>query len=282
MMNRLYRPLRNRTRFLVASSLTSFPITNEGGFDFPDVVDDINTVPEKARGLYTEKDGKYTYTGVDGLKSALSSTRAERDAANARAKKVAGYEALGKSPDEIKALLDQESQREQDRLTQEGDWNALKTQMEQNHTNAIQEKEKRISKLQTTLEREMIDSRLQSVLSDKDVEGDSLFLLPHMRGRVKLEETDNGFNTVVLREDGSPLLNAQNQPASLKDLALEYKGKEQFGRAFKGLNQSGGGGTGGGNGGPGGSTKKKTEMSALEKTRFIREHGIQAYNQLQG
>lgn len=274
---------RLRNNFLVTTSMARMPRTNDD-FAFPDVVDDINTVPERARGLYEEKEGKFKYVGVDGLKSALTGTRAERDNAARDARAAAQYKALGKTPEEIKALMDAAAAAQEEKDRAEGNWDVLKQQMTDNHNNAIAEKDKRIKKLETSLERSEIDSGLQGVLADPEIGGDPLFLLPHMRGRVKLEETDDGFKTVVLRADGSPMLNKENQPAKLKDLAGEFRGDERFASAFKGLNKSGGGGTGGGNsggeGGTGGGTTKKSDMSAVAKVAYIKEHGLAGYEKL--
>lgn len=276
------RHLLLNSTFLVAAAVARMPRTNDD-FAFPDTVDDINTVPERARGLYTQDGDKFKFTDVGGLKNSLNSTRQERDAANRAARDAAAYKALGKTPEEIKALMDAANAAEEEANKAAGNWDVLKQQMTENHNNALAEKDKRVKKLETSLEHSLIDSGLQMVLSDPGIGGDPLFLLPHMRGRVKLEETDDGFKPVVLRSDGSPMLNKDNQPANLKDLASEFRGDERFAVAFKGLNKSGGGGTGGGNGGggeAGSGPKKRSEMSMIEKVAYIKDHGQQEYEKL--
>ena len=258
------------------------PATFEGEvFAFPDVVDSLDAVPERARGLYTADGDKFKYTDTGGLRNSLQSARNERDAARREAASAEAWKKLGKTPEEIEALLEKERTAEEEKARAEGNWDSLKTQMEDNHNTALAEKDKRINKLENTLKGTLIDSGLKSALADPEVEGNPLYLLPHLRGRVKFEETDEGFTTVVLREDGSPMLNGQNLPATLKDLALEFRSDEKWASAFKGLNQSGGGATGGNQGGgAGGGTKKRSEMSVHEKVAYIQANGQAKYEQL--
>lgn len=278
---------RALTAALLASTCRMAP-THEGETPpaplvLPDEVADITTIPERARGLYTEKDGKFVYTDPAGLKSALHSTRQERDDAARRARAAAGFAALGKTPEEIQAIIAAENERETTRLQKEQDWAGLKEQLENNYKTQLNEKEERIKKLATSLEKVTIDNGIMSALGDKEVEGDPLFLSAHMRGRVELKETDNGFETIVKRPDGTPMLGKDNQPATLKDLALEFKGNERFASAFKGLNQSGGGTSGDNNnsgGTPGDKTYKRSTMTAMQKVSYIREHGQDNYNKL--
>lgn len=279
--------MTTKTKILLASGTLlsrSTLIAFEGeenkpaAFDFPETVDDIQVVPERARGLYTEKDGKWQYTDVGALKNSLTHARNEREAARREAAAAAEWKALGKTPEEIKALLDAEREREEKKLTEEGDWTALRTQMETNHTNALSEKDKRINKLMTTLEKALIHDSARAALADEEIGGNPLFLLPAINGRVKLEESEDGFTTVVLRADGTPQLNSDNKPATLKDLFLEFKAQPEWAGAFKGLGQSGGGASGDqqrGGGAPG--NLKRSEMTPVAKAAFIKEHGQEKY-----
>lgn len=74
----------------------------------PYVTDTLDSIPEAFRGEYAEKDGKYTLA-VDGipdtppnLKSALEKERAARKTLE---KTAADWQKLGKSPEEIAAVL---------------------------------------------------------------------------------------------------------------------------------------------------------------------------------
>lgn len=70
------------------------------------IVDDINTVDEDLRGFYEEKDGKFHLQDISGLKNALNHTRNELKGAKTIAAKITAWEKLGKTPEEIEALID--------------------------------------------------------------------------------------------------------------------------------------------------------------------------------
>lgn len=286
--------MKTLTKILLASCIPAvsmsrmpIPVVADGGdgtppppapFAFPDTLDSLDGVPERARGLYTEKDGKFVYTDTGALRNSLTNARNERDAAKRDAATAAALKALGKTPEEIQALIDAAAAAAEEEHTKKGNWEALKKQMEDNHNAALSEKDKKIAKLQGSLEKALIHDSARAALSDEEVGGNPLFLLPAIDGRVKLEETDNGFKTVVLREDGTPQLNADNNPATLKDLFLEFKAKPDWANAFKGSGQSGGGAPNqqkSGGGAPNG--KKRSEMSNSEKTAFIKEFGSEKY-----
>ena len=128
----------------------------------------------------------------------------------------------------------------------------------------------------------MYSDQVKTVLADKEVEGNPTLLMGPLRDRVKIEEdSETGeFRMTVLNADGHPMLNSSNQPASLKDLALQFKGNEDYAGAFKGVNQSGGGTPNKQGAGGAIHTKKRSEMTTTEKTNFVREHGPDEYNKL--
>src|SRR5688572_19722594 len=87
------------------------------------VVDNLNDVPEAFRGEYAERDGKF-HLGIegdddtDGLKRALAS---ERKLKADLEKKVKKWEALGKSDEEIAALLATHEEDEKKKAEAAGD-----------------------------------------------------------------------------------------------------------------------------------------------------------------
>jgi len=74
--------------------------------------DDINSVPEEFRSLYTEKDGKAVLTNVNGLKTpqdvsnVQEALRKERENHTAAKEALKPWKALGDDPSEIQAKLD--------------------------------------------------------------------------------------------------------------------------------------------------------------------------------
>lgn len=255
-----------------------------GGFDFPDEVDSLDGVPERARFLYLkdEATGKFKYDDVSKLRSALEHEKAARRSAAQKAADAKKWEELGKTPEEIKELLEAQANAEEDRLKKAGDFDSLKAQLESNHAAELAKREERISALTKQIEKLMYSDQVKTVLADKDVEGNPTLLMGPLRDRVKIEEdSETGeFRMTVLNADGHPMLNSSNQPATLKDLALQFKSDENYAGAFKGVNQSGGGTPNKQGGGAPINGKKRGEMTTSEKTAFIREHGHDEYNKL--
>jgi FtsZ-binding cell division protein ZapB len=256
-----------------------------GGLDLaalPDSLDDINAVPERLRGLYVKEGEKFVYKDPAALRNALETTRTERNTYRQRAGVAAELEGLGLTIDEIRQLKEQRDNAETERLKKEGDFDSLKEQLETNFQNKEKGWQERERKLLKALETNMVDADARAVLAEEDLQGNPTLLLPHIRGRVKLVETDDGFERQVLTPDGkSPMLNADSKPATLRDLFTELKAKPEFSGAFKGVNQSGGGTPPNGGGGgtpPAGS--KRSEMTPLQRVSYIEQHGQEAYLKL--
>lgn len=74
--------------------------------------DTLDEVPEAHRELFTERNGRYEFTGVEGLKTQADIDRLstgltkERDAHKATKAQIAAWQALGADPHEIQAKLD--------------------------------------------------------------------------------------------------------------------------------------------------------------------------------
>lgn len=248
-------------------------------------VTDINTVPEALRPFYFQKDANSPWTLDDpnSLRGHLANLKNENQSLKGKNSQFSKLVEAGIDADTALRLHNEAQNRETERLTQEGDFKTLKEQMETNFNNERQNWTGREQKLVGTIDKILVQDAARAALSDPDIDGNPTLLLPLIRDRVKVTETDDGFSVQVLRPDGAPMLNAQNQPASLKDLFLEMKGKPEYAGAFKGLNQSGGGapsqGSGHGGGAPG-AQKGKSQMTLAEKTKFIQQHGLPEYNKL--
>lgn len=253
-------------------------------FAFPETVDTLDSVPERARPLYVkdEATGKFKYDDISGLKSAFEHEKTARRSAAQKAAAAAKWEKLGKTPEEIQELLDAQAAAEEARLTEAGDFKSLKEQLEANHAAELGKRDERVTKLTKQIEKLMYSDQVKTVLADKEVEGNPTLLMGPLRDRVKIEEdSESGeFRMTVLNADGHPMLNASNQPATLKDLALQFKGDENYAGAFKGVNQSGGGTSNKSGSGAPINSKKRGEMTTTEKADFVREHGADEYNKL--
>lgn len=261
---------------------TPTPTPTPTSFNFPQTVADINAVPEPARPLYVkQQDGTYKYDDISSLRSALDHERNNRRGIQEQLEAAKPFLSLGKTPEEIKALLDAQAAAEENKLKEAGDFEALKAQMEQNHSSQIQTYETKVGNLREQIETMMVSDQAQQVLAHADIQGNPVLLMPIIRDRVEVKEKDDGtFVLVVKNGQGQPMLNANNEPATLMDLAKELRKDSNYAAAFKGVNQSGGGAPNGS--GPGGSPNglSRSKMSVREKTAFIRQHGKEAYDQL--
>lgn len=251
---------------------------------FEPTVDSLDAVPEDARPFYRKApDGKFnliTAESIDKLESSLGNTKRERDEAKRRAALVDQWEGLGKSADEIKALLEREAAADEERAKAAGEWDKLKAQMESNFNKERETFTQKEQRLQTALEKHLIGEAATRAIAEE--KGVPTLLLPHVERRVKVTETDDGYSVVVLDDDGkTPKLNAENKPMSIRELVASMRDDETFGRAFEGSGHSGGGGTGGSGGGGGDfSGLKKSTMGVKEKTAFMEKHGIEAFQKL--
>lgn len=250
--------------------------------DIPTSVDSLDALPVALRPFYIEKDGKHVLDDIQALRGTVTNIKNENRSIKGRLSQYSEFDGLGLTIEEVKQLKQARDDAATQRAKDEGDFTALKDQMETNHQNEINTYKSRETKLLGTVQKLLVDDAARAVLAEKDVEGNPTLLLPLIRDRVKVTETDDGFLLEVLREDGVPMLNSQNKAASLKDLFLEMKGREEFAGAFKGSGQSGGGaptGQGGQGGGAPGSMKR-SEMSNAQKAVYIKQHGQDAYFKL--
>lgn len=254
-----------------------------GGFDFPDELDSLDNVPERARPLYVkdESSGKFKIDDLSGLRGALQHEKERRKTLAGENANLKKFKDLGKSPEEIQELLQREADAEEKRLKDEGDFESLKSQLQKNHADELEAKDKRISSLTKQIEKLMVTDNARAVLSEEDIQGNPTLLMPAIRDRVEVKENDEGdFLLVVKRPDGTPMLNTSNEPASIRDLALELRGNSEYSGAFKGVNQSGGGAPNKSGGGAPSGNLSRSKMSVREKTAYIREHGQEAYMNL--
>lgn len=247
----------------------------------PESLSSLDGVPAPLQAFYVKDGDKFKLDDVNHLRGVLANVKTENQQVKGKLTQFQELQALGLSADQIKQLKEDADKRETDRLTQEGDFRTLKEQMETNFNNEKTTWGTREGKLVGTITKILVDDQARAVLADPEIEGSPTLLLPVIRDRVKVTETDDGFDLQVLRADGAPLLNAKNEPASLKDLFLELKEKAEYAGAFKGVNHSGGGapsGKGGGGAPQGGLARSK--MSSQQKVAYIQEHGQDAFFKL--
>lgn len=157
---------------------------------------------------------------------------------------------------------------------------ALKSQLVETHQGEIADRDKKLA----AADKEVDDlTRRSSAISAIEKHGGNVtVLLPHVLNRTRPKTRDDGTRGVeTLGEDGkTPAYGSNGQNLSLDELVGTMKQTEDFGVAFKAAGGSGSGapptnGPGGGGSPPGHpGTKKASDMSTDEKTKFIDEHGL--------
>lgn len=207
----------------------------------PFAVDAIDTIPEAQRALYKESNGKFVldvdgYEDPVGLKSALDK---ERKRASDAEKQAKAWAQMGKTPDEIQALVDAAARSEQERLDKSGEWGKLKQQMADQHKAELGKKDERIQTLTKSLERRLIDADATAAIAA--AKGVPVLLLPHVRAQVKVIEDNGDFLVQVIDKAGNPRVNSKGEFLSIADLVSEMRQSELFSRAFEASGASGGG-----------------------------------------
>lgn len=234
-------------------------------------VDSLEAVDEPLRALY-EPDGdkfKLKVEGLEdtaGLKSALQK---ERKTAGELQKQTNAWKALGKTPEEIQELLEAQEARQQTEAERKGEWEKLRTQMNDKHAKDLQTKDETIGAMRRRLEAELVDAKATAAIAS--AKGVPELLLPIVHRFVKV---DDDFNVQIVDAKGDPRVNGKGEPLSISDLITEMKATELYGRAFDGSGQTGGGkqpdNTGGGN--PR-NNKKRSEFTKEERIAFIDANG---------
>lgn len=255
------------------------------------LIESLDGIPEPDKAYYkqlTEGDqnGKFildvesaegfVLENVDGLRNALTSTKAELDAAKSAVDGYKGLPAPKAVADKLKKLerlekLDPE--KEADRLAEI----RLETQiadLNKKHDGEVTIRDGRITTLTSQVETLLIDSEAATAIAKH--KGDPELLLPFIRPRLKMEEADGRFSVKVLNEKGDQeyaIRENKAVPASIEDLVARFKANPKFGAFFAASGNAGGGARPGAQG-PGGNAKSnpwvKATFNLTEQMRITR------------
>lgn len=203
--------------------------------------DSIDTIPEAQRALYKEANGKFVldvdgYEDPAGLKSALTS---EREAAKTARREAQAWASIGKTHEEIQALVAVQAQAETERLSKGGEFDKLKQQMLDQHKAEIVKKDDRIGALTKSLEGRLVDADATAAIAA--AKGVPALLLPHVRAQVRVVEDSGEFKVQLIDAAGNPRVNGKGEFLSIADLVSEMRQSEVFGRAFEATGTSGSG-----------------------------------------
>jgi len=210
-------------------------------------VDSLDTIPEAARGAYVQKDGKFVLDfevpDVTGLKKALES---ERSANKGVKDKIAAWEKLGVSPEEIEQRLEAERVKAEDALKKAGKFDEV---LAAHLGKAKQEKDAEVGKANKERDSALgvakaaiVNTSLATALTKEKATATGMTALPKLIGdRVKIEFDDAGTaKATIFEADGkTPMVGAgAGGLATFDDLVKEAK------KAFPDLFEGSGSGSG--------------------------------------
>lgn len=205
------------------------------------VLEKLEEVAEALRPLYTEKDGKFVLDvegleDTNGLKSALEK---ERKAARDYEKQNRAWRDLGKTPEEIQALVEAQRKAEEEKATKAGEWDKLKGQIVEKHMKELKSKDDAIASMKQTLEKHLVDAAATEAIAA--AKGVPPLLLPHVRAYAKVVEDNGEYVVRIVDAKGDPRVNQKGDFLSIKDLVEEMRQSEVFGRAFDASGRTGSG-----------------------------------------
>lgn len=243
--------------------------------------------PEFLRGSLLEQDGKFVFeaelpTETAGLKSALQK---ERDAKAAAEKALKVFE--GVDAEEARRLKAEAEQSATDKLKNKGDWDTREKQLkdqlatdltkrETHFQTELKSRDERIVKLQSSLEKSLIEAQATSAIAA--AKGTPELLLPHVMRAVKVVEENGEFVARVLDANGQPrIANVKGDPFTIGNLVEEMKANEVFGRAFEATGAGGSGAHNNNRTGPaGGKVMTRGAFDQLghsERAKFMKDGG---------
>jgi hypothetical protein len=244
-------------------------------------IDSLEAVPETARGAYVEKDGKFhldiELPDVTGLKRALD---AERGLNKAAKDKVAAWERLGVSPEEIETRLEAERKKAEEAALKAGKFDeVLATHLgnaKKERDTAVEAATKQRDSALNIARNSVMKSDLGASLVKAKASGEGMTALPKLIGdRIKIEFDDQGNATSTIMEaDGhTPMVGSGKAGlATYDDLVKDAI------KSFPSLFEGAGGGSGSAPNGQrrdaGGKTLTRSDFEALgpvERSSKIRE-----------
>ena len=134
-------------------------------------------------------------------------------------------------------MIAKENKAEEDLLFEKNEFEKIREKDRNEFDHRVSALQNKNEKLSNSLNTFVIEKELNSAISEQD--GNPLFLMPHMKNRVELEENENGFEVVVKDALGNNMFNQDGGKASVEDLVKEFKGNNMFLGAFKGSGSSG-------------------------------------------
>jgi hypothetical protein len=185
----------------------------------------------------------YTQEEYDAMIAERDALKANRDQAlteaKAAKKKLADYD--GVDPVEFKKLKDAAADAEQKKALAEGDFKTLRDQLIEKHTSELTAKAKREAKLESALNRRLVQDELRKGLVGKADPAMMELLVEHGSKFIKVRETDDDFEHYIADEKGNQQFSDGKATPMTVESFVEQSLKAKFPGAFLGSGSSGGG-----------------------------------------
>jgi len=249
------------------------------------IVDSLEGIPEALHGEY-EADGDKFKLKVDGLdnsetdalrKALDNSRRVERELQ----KKVKRWEALGKTDEEIAALLADAEEAERKRLEADGDHTKILSQHQAKWAKEKEALEAELNAARSSERGAIIGTSVMSALTKAGATEEGIDLLPdRLSGRIKYETEDGKRVLKIMQADGeTPMAGSgKDGAATFDDLVKEATDK--WPSLFKGTGNSGSGKRPNNDPGRAGVKKKSDFKSEKERAQWVDTNGMAAYSAL--
>ncbi|NOJ92023.1 hypothetical protein HMI51_03555 [Corallococcus coralloides] len=241
-------------------------------FEWQQELETLDIVPEKFRGLYAKGEGeaaKYTLD-ADVVKrmdttSLSTALKKERDAVKDLRAQVAGYQKLGKTPEDAeKQLGELRAQLAEAQKGKEGAaaWEKQRAELESGHAKVLTEKDSTIERMRTTYHQRVANAEALAAIAE--AKGSTSLLLPYVERYVKVIEEDGDFLARIVDAKGEPRVNKSGGYVTTREFVAELKKNPDFARAFESSGSSGSGTPPGGKTGgtPGGEKLSSTQRIA--------------------
>lgn len=225
-------------------------------------LDSIDDLDEPTQALYEQKGDVYVLKvegisnedDVVGLKNQVQTLLTEKKTEKDRADKAERDLAKAK----------------QQKAAEEGDIDALNASWQEKLDAALAEKDGEIESRDRIIRSTTSKAKAIELATTLAVPGSADVLLPHIEGRVRTEIKDGEATIVVLGHDGKP------SALTLEELGKEIANDKRFAPIIDGSKATGGGANGSG-GGAAPKAKAAADMNTTEKSAFISEHGLPAW-----
>jgi len=195
--------------------------------------------------------------------------------AQKRREQLRQWEELGVNPEQVRELLKQQREAEIKKAEEEGRYQELIDKIREEANQERKLYQERLKQMEEKLQKQLYEKDLQSALIAED--GIPDLLEAKLKKHTKMVETEEGYKTVVLDENG------QETDLSVRDLLKQWKQDEILSHGFRAPRVSGNGTSSNSSGKASSSVapkKRRSEMTLQEKNEYRAKYGLEAYKKL--